>query len=114
MVSGCCVGAEVQTLRERSSVSRYTYIVYLVNFLCQWDNGIKLTSETIHVTPRVNANMQFFQKICEQWSQKALRIYGDAIGPTLQYSVLVLEHQTLRHYRVSIRLSNSESGDSIR
>jgi len=33
--------------------------------------------------------------------------------PTLQYSGLVLERQTLRHYGEGIRYSNSESGDPI-
>jgi len=36
------------------------------------------------------------------------------MGPKFQTSGLVLENQSLRHYRVRIRLSNSEYGDPIR
>jgi hypothetical protein len=36
------------------------------------------------------------------------------MGPKFQKSGLVLENQALRHYRVRIRLSNSEYGEPIR
>jgi hypothetical protein len=37
----------------------------------------------------------------------------DAMGPEFQKYGLVLENHALRHYRVRVRLSNSEYGDSI-
>jgi len=40
--------------------------------------------------------------------------YCDTMAPKIQKSRLVLKNQTLRHYRVIIRLSNSEYGDPIR
>jgi len=55
----------------------------------------------VHCQPRKNLTRVCHEPNC------------DAMGPTFQYSVLVLEHQILRHYKIRIRLSSSESGDPI-
>jgi hypothetical protein len=39
--------------------------------------------------------------------------YCNAVGPTFQYSRLVLEVQTLLHHKVQIRLSKAEPRDLI-
>jgi hypothetical protein len=50
----------------------------------------------------------------EHNNNEEFKNYCDAMGENFQHCVLVLEHQTSRHYRVRIRLWNSESGEPIR
>lgn len=74
----------------------------------------------------IGYNFLFYHKLNPQSSRSYLIKFGtqarylyashyrDATGPTFQYAVLVVEHQNLRHYRVRMQFSNSESGNPIR